>query len=83
MAVMFNYCRKCGNSPYSPGCGNVKDPKRGFFKFWKRIPCDACGGDGIEKPKGWPDRKEMEKYRPAPPPSMGYDYEADRIARGV
>lgn len=68
MAMMFNYCRVCGSSPYGVGTGRVKDPKRKWFEVWKTITCPACGGDGKAKPPGWPDKKEIERLRPSAMP---------------
>jgi hypothetical protein len=41
--------------------------------LWWSKPCEACGGDGRQKPPGWPDREAMARMRPklpmvSPPP---------------
>ena len=58
----WNYCRRCGHSPASPGWGTIADPNRRWWQFWKTVTCPDCGGDGIAKPPGWPDRQKMRKY---------------------
>ena len=58
---MINYCRKCD------GFKTIPAPTRHWWQFWKFVPCDACGGDGIAKPPGWPDEAEIARLRPKPP----------------
>ena len=56
---MYNYCRRCGYSPHTPGLGVVRDPRARWWQFWRTVPCPDCGGTGMARPKGPP---------PAPPP---------------
>lgn len=66
--MMRRWCENCGGY----GRGTVQDPLVPWWKFWRRIDCPACGGDGHAKPPGWPDREKMAELRPKPQaqPSM-------------
>jgi len=55
---MKNYCKTCN------GSGKVsKSP----WWFWNKNRCPDCGGDGYQKPPGWPDRAKMDMFKPKPP----------------
>lgn len=62
---MVNWCDGCGGH----GSGRVRDPSAKWWQFWKTVPCVACGGDGLSKPPGWPDRDTMRRLRPVAPPA--------------
>ncbi len=76
MGVWYNSCRGCtpaGVRGRAPGSGSVAEPGRPCWAFWRRVTCPACGGDGMAKLPGWPDREEMRRRRPKgplPPPPM-------------
>lgn len=65
----INGCRNCGPGAPIRGLGEVPDPGRKWWEFWKTIPCASCGGDGYAKPPGWPDEKEINRLRPKPSPA--------------
>lgn len=65
MAV--NGCCTCSSLAGSIGSGVIPDPSKKWWQFGKTIICPDCGGDGYEKPTGWPDREEMKANRPSPP----------------
>jgi hypothetical protein len=67
----YNYCRGCGHTYSKPGIGRLKDPSAPWWAFWRTIVCPECGGDGLAKPPGWPDKAEMARLRPTPPQGSG------------
>lgn len=65
---MRNWCMVCnGSLMSSDGRSYIRDPNAKWWQFWKVILCPACGGDGLQKPPGWPDKKEIDRLRPKPP----------------
>lgn len=62
------YCRGRGITGWIPRWEWILDSIWGTI--WEKFvieDCNYCGGDGISKPPGWPDKKGMYNHRPPRP----------------
>ena len=77
MAVWRPICMACYGSGLTGWCpqwlANLLDVFVEVRDDSKLHRCLECGGDGVAKPKGWPSRRLINKYRPQAP--MGSDGE--------